>query len=128
MYAVLMTVHIVNCMLIILVVLLQAGRGAGFNVFGGGGDTLFASPSGSSFMTKLTAWLAGVFALTSLMLTLLQGKVGFHSVTNSAMPMPAPAPVAAPATPGQPEAPAKAEAPAKPAAPAAAKPAKAAKK
>ena len=36
MYYVLMTVHIAACLLMILVVLLQAGRGAGFNVFGGG--------------------------------------------------------------------------------------------
>lgn len=112
MYAVLMTVHLAACLLMILIVLLQAGRGAGFNVFGGGGDALFATPSGSGFMKKMTAWLAGTFAVTSLLLTLLQGRVGFNSVTNRAAPMPAPA--AAPAAPqAQPAAPA--PAPAQPA-------------
>ncbi len=103
MYSLLMGLHIVACLLMILIVLLQAGRGAGFNVFGGGGDTLFATPSGSSFLKKLTAWLAGTFAVTSLLLTLLQGRVGFHSVTNTAAAMPVPPPAAAPAAPAAPD-------------------------
>ncbi|TBR21789.1 preprotein translocase subunit SecG [bacterium] len=114
MYYVLMTVHITACLMMILVVLLQAGRGAGFNVFGGGGDSLFATPSGSSFMKKLTGWLAGTFAVTSLLLTLLQGRAGFNSVTSRvAAPAGAPAqagapaPMPAPAAPAQPAAPEK---------------------
>lgn len=100
MYIALMTLHVAACLLMILVVLLQAGRGAGFNVFGGGGDSLFATPSGSSFMKKLTGWLAGTFAVTSLLLTLLQGRTGFNSVTNRvAAPAAVPAPAAAPAAP-----------------------------
>jgi len=107
MYYVLMTVHIVACLLMILVVLLQAGRGAGFNVFGGGGDSLFATPSGSGFMKKLTGWLAGTFAVTSLLLTLLQGRAGFNSVTNRvAAPAAVPAPIGAPAVPATPTTPA----------------------
>ena len=107
MYYVLMTVHIAACLLMILVVLLQAGRGAGFNVFGGGGDSLFATPSGSSFMKKLTGWLAGTFAVTSLLLTLLQGRAGFNSVTNRvSAPAAVPAPSGAPAVPATPTTPA----------------------
>lgn len=101
MYYALMTVHVVACLLMILVVLLQAGRGAGFNVFGGGGDALFATPSGSGFMKKLTGWLAGTFAVTSLLLTLLQGRAGFNSVTNR-VAAPQPVPAQAPAVPAEP--------------------------
>jgi preprotein translocase subunit SecG len=115
MYYLLMTVHIGACLLMILVVLLQAGRGAGFNVFGGGGDSLFATPSGSSFMKKLTGYLAGTFAVTSLLLTLLQGRAGFNSVTNRvAAPAAAPAPVGGPAQLPAPTAPAAPAAPAVP--------------
>ncbi|MEK7744438.1 MAG: preprotein translocase subunit SecG, partial [Elusimicrobiota bacterium] len=40
MYELLMTVHILACLLLILFVLLQAGRGAGLAVFGGGGEAM----------------------------------------------------------------------------------------
>lgn len=107
MYHALISVHILACLMMILIVLLQAGRGAGFNVFGGGGESLFATPTGSSFLKKLTAWMAGTFAVTSLLLTLLQGREGFRSVTNAAaMPVPAAAP-AAPSAPMPPAEPAK---------------------
>lgn len=102
-----MGIHILACILMVFIVLLQAGRGAGFNVFGGGGDSLFATPTGSSFLKKLTAWMAGTFAVTSLLLTLLQGREGFRSVTNTvAAPAAAPAP-SAPMPPAEPAAPAK---------------------
>jgi preprotein translocase subunit SecG len=88
MYELLIAVHIFTCLLMILVVLLQAGRGAGLSVFGGGGEAVFASPSGSSFLKKFTAILAATFAMTSLMLTLLQGRVGNRSVTRTPVKVP----------------------------------------
>jgi len=96
-----MTVHIGACLFLILVVLLQAGRGAGLAVFGGGGDAVFASPSGSSFLKQLTAGVAVTFAVTSLMLTLLQSRSGLRSVTSRTPVMPAPV-SSAPAAPAQP--------------------------
>ena len=96
MYAFLLTVHVVACLFLILVVLLQAGRGAGLAVFGGGGDAMFASPSGSSFLKQATAFTAGTFAVTSLLLTLLSGRVGMGSVTGKRIDIPAP--VSAPAS------------------------------
>ncbi len=102
MYTFLLGLHIFTCASLILVVLLQAGRGAGFAVFGGGGDALFASPSGSSFLKQVTVVLASTFAVTSLMLTLLGARVGMHSVTKN---------VAAPPTPVSPSVPGKIPAP-----------------
>ena len=90
MYSVLLTIHIIACLMLIFVVLLQAGRGAGLAVFGSSGDTVFASPSGSSFLKQFTAILAGTFAVTSLMLTLLSSRVGLHSVTGRQLSIPAP--------------------------------------
>ena len=103
-YNLLMTIHVIACLLMILVVLLQAGRGAGLMVFGGGGDSLINTPSGSSFMKNFTAILAGTFAFTSLFLTLLSSRSGMSSVTSRVRPEPAP--IQAPAPQPAPKAPA----------------------
>lgn len=98
MYDFFMILHVAVCVLIILVVLMQAGRGAGLSVFGGGGgDAMFQTPSGTSFMRQLTGWLAVAFAGTSLLLTLIGGHSGMSSVTTS-YPT-APPPQQAPANP-----------------------------
>lgn len=108
MYTFLLTIHIIACFGMILFVLLQTGRGAGLSMFGGGGDSLINTPSGSSFMKKFTGGLAATFAFTSLFLTLLSDRTGMSSVTSKAPPMPAPipaeAPAAAPAAPSSPAA------------------------
>jgi len=96
-YALLKFIHIAACLLMIIVVLLQSGRGAGLAVFGGGGDSLINTPSGSDFMKKFTAVLAGTFAFTSLFLTLLSSRAGMSSVTSRVrLPAPPP-PIEAPA-------------------------------
>ena len=93
-YGFLKVVHVSSCALMIIVVLLQTGRGAGLSVFGGGGDSLINTPSGSDFMKKFTAGLAGTFAFTSLFLTLLSSRAGLTSVTSR---VPVPVPIQAPA-------------------------------
>jgi preprotein translocase subunit SecG len=116
MYHFLLFVHVVACLAMILVVLLQTGRGAGLQMFGGGGDSLITTPGGSSFMKKFTTGLAATFALTSLFLTLLQNRTGMSSVTSKVPDLPT-APIEAPAAPPT-AAPAAPAAPAVPAAPA----------
>ena len=95
MYTVLLVIHILACLFLILVVLLQAGRGAGLSVFGGGGESILSAPTTSSFMKKLTATCAVTFAFTSLLLTLISSKRGLSSVTQrvSLPPPPQTAPV-----------------------------------
>ncbi|MBI4062261.1 MAG: preprotein translocase subunit SecG [Elusimicrobia bacterium] len=97
MYHFLLTIHVIACFGMILFVLLQTGRGAGLSMFGGGGDSLINTPSGSSFMKKFTGGLAATFAFTSLFLTLLSDRTGMSSVTSRTPSMPAPIPAAAPA-------------------------------
>ena len=81
----------------IMIVLLQTGRGAGLQMFGGGGDSLITTPGGSSFMKKFTTGLAATFAFTSLFMTLLQNRTGMSSVTSRVIE--APAPLETPAVP-----------------------------
>ncbi len=84
MQTLILTIHIVVCALIILVVLVQAGKGGGITGMfgGGGGDALFSAPSGSSFMRKLTTGLAVTFFTTAILLTYLAARKGRQTVTQ----------------------------------------------
>jgi preprotein translocase subunit SecG len=60
--------HVLVCVFLILVVLLQAGKGGGMGIaFGGAGSqTVFGSSGAGNFLTRLTSITAAVFMLTSL--------------------------------------------------------------
>jgi preprotein translocase subunit SecG len=76
MYGFIVFFHIVICVGLILVVLFQAGKGAGLgNILGGGGgDQLFSAPSGSAFIRKLTTGMAVIFVLTTITLTIISSR------------------------------------------------------
>ncbi|MBM4322449.1 MAG: preprotein translocase subunit SecG [Deltaproteobacteria bacterium] len=62
--------HIVVCFALILIVLLQAGKGAEMGAaFGGSSQTLFGSAGAMGFLSKLTTVAAVIFMITSLLLT-----------------------------------------------------------
>jgi preprotein translocase subunit SecG len=63
-------VHVLVCAILIVLVLLQKGKGAEIGaVFGGASSaTLFGSRGAGSFLTKLTTWAAVVFMVTSFYL------------------------------------------------------------
>ncbi|MBN1365162.1 MAG: preprotein translocase subunit SecG [Syntrophaceae bacterium] len=70
MYTLLIFLHILVCFVLILVVLLQAGKGANMGAaFGGSSQTVFGSSGAGTFLGKMTAAVAVIFMLTSLMLT-----------------------------------------------------------
>ncbi|HEX3696995.1 MAG TPA: preprotein translocase subunit SecG [Polyangia bacterium] len=61
--------HVFVCLFLILVVLLQAGKGGGMGIaFGGGGgsQTVFGSSGAGNFLTRLTSVTAAIFLITSL--------------------------------------------------------------
>jgi preprotein translocase subunit SecG len=62
-------VHVIVCLFLIVVVLLQRGKGAEIGaVFGGSSATVFGSRGAGNFLTRLTTGAAVVFMLTSLSL------------------------------------------------------------
>jgi preprotein translocase subunit SecG len=63
-------IHILVCLFLILVVLLQAGKGGGMGIaFGGAGSqTVFGSSGAGNFLTRLTSITAAIFLMTSLSL------------------------------------------------------------
>jgi preprotein translocase subunit SecG len=64
-------IHVVVCLFLILVVLLQQGRGGGLAAMGGGGAQVFGGRGAGNFMTRLTAICAAIFMLTSVSLAYL---------------------------------------------------------
>ncbi len=66
---VLLVVHILACIGLIGVVLLQRSEGGALGIGGGGGGGLMSGRGAASVLTRTTMILAGVFFLTSLTLT-----------------------------------------------------------
>jgi preprotein translocase subunit SecG len=113
---VVIVIHIVVCLALVSIVLLQHGKGAGIGAaFGGSSQTVFGSTGAAPFLAKLTAVVAILFMLTSLTLTFL-GRQKEASVMDVKSKTATQEKVPAPASPAQPAAkPAPAPAPAKPA-------------
>ena len=77
-------VHIVVSIGLILVVLLQTGKGADMGaVFGGSSSTIFGSSGAGNFLSRLTTGMAIVFMITSLTLGYFAGKKPTASVFDS---------------------------------------------
>jgi preprotein translocase subunit SecG len=75
MRVILILLHVVVCIALILIVLLQRGKGASIGaVFGGSSQTVFGSAGASSFLRKITTIAAIVFMLTSLGLSAFFGR------------------------------------------------------
>jgi preprotein translocase subunit SecG len=66
----LVVLHVMACLVLILVVLLQRGKGSdvGAALGGGGSNTVFGSRGAGNFLTKLTTGSAVIFMVTSLSL------------------------------------------------------------
>jgi preprotein translocase subunit SecG len=91
-------IHIVVCFALILIVLLQAGKGAEMGAaFGGASQTIFGSSGAVGFLTKLTTIAAVIFMVTSLLLAFTSSRrassVMSGSATQSAPAQPQQAPV-----------------------------------
>jgi preprotein translocase subunit SecG len=113
--------HVVACLFLIAVVLLQQGKGQDLaSAFGGGGTQTAFGPRGSAtVLSRATTILAGLFMVTSLALSIVRpGQSGVLDQIPDAATSPTPAASAAPATttPAAPAAEAPAPTPATPAA------------
>jgi preprotein translocase subunit SecG len=75
-YYLVLTLHIVACLFLIAVVLLQQGKGQDLaSAFGGGGTQAAFGPRGSAtVLSRATTILAGLFMVTSLSLSVLRHR------------------------------------------------------
>jgi preprotein translocase subunit SecG len=94
-------VHVLVCLFLIGVVLLQQGRSADLaGAFGGqGSQTAFGPRAAANVLTRLTTWSAVIFMVTSIGLTVLYVRASgsTHSVLSGTKS----APVSAPAKSGK---------------------------
>ena len=87
---VLIFIHVVVCIALIMIVLLQTGKGADMGAaFGGGSSqTLFGSTGASTFLSKATTIAAIVFMVTSLALAYISThKAGSSLLTDAPVPV-----------------------------------------
>jgi len=67
------TIHVIVCLFLILVVLLQQGKGADLSVFGGGGtQAAFGARGATTMLHKLTVYGFVGFILTTIGIGLLK--------------------------------------------------------
>lgn len=93
-------VHIVVCLFLIIVVLLQSGQSGDIAAaFGGqGSQTAFGPRGAATVLTKATTWCAIIFMVTSITLSVLASRRGgpgsvlqnYKSPASSAPAKPAP--------------------------------------
>ncbi len=111
MESIVLTFHYIICFVLILMILLQAGKGADIGaVFGGASQTMFGSQGPATFLNKLTIGVALGFIVTSIWLAQISKTQSTGSVLDKA-------PITEQAAPTTP-----AELPLEPAAPAPAAP------
>jgi preprotein translocase subunit SecG len=84
-YYLIATLHVIVCVILVLVVLLQSGKGADLaGAFGGGAtQTAFGSRGPASFLSKMTTVAAIVFMLTSIGLSMIYTKTENKSVLET---------------------------------------------
>ncbi len=74
-YNFVIAIHIIVSMVLILVILMQAGRGSGVNeMFGGSSTQTIFGTSASNFLVKATAVSAVVFIITCMTLAIMSSK------------------------------------------------------
>ena len=80
-YHFVIAIHVITCILLVVAVLLQQGKGAEIGAVFGASDTIFGSSGPASFLHKFTAGLAALFMITSFSLTYMSA----HRTESSVM-------------------------------------------
>lgn len=90
----LIALHVIICVLLVITVLLQFGKGAEMGaIMGGGGgasQAVFSSSAKGNFMTKLTSILAIGFMVNSIVLTTMKSRAAKQSLFDNEAPVAAP--------------------------------------
>ena len=95
-----LVVHIILAVLMIVLILIQHGKGAdaGASFGGGGAATVFGADGSASFLTRATAVLTALFFVTSLTLAIFAKKQTTSAYSLSSAPVTTTAPVKTPET------------------------------
>jgi preprotein translocase subunit SecG len=72
-YGILLTLYIINCLLLILIILVQKGKSSiGIGTLGGHTQMLFGGSGGQDIFQKITWVLGAIFMIGSLLLSLMR--------------------------------------------------------
>ena len=82
MASILLTIHIIVAISLVISVLLQRSEG-GLGGLGGGMSNIMSSQSGSTFITKLTLYLATGFIITSISLAVVTSNSNKETIIES---------------------------------------------
>lgn len=82
MHTAIIILHVICTLFLILVILLQTGKGAamGSGFGAGSSQTMFGSSGAGNFLTKMTTGIATLFMLTSLTLAIMSSKEKSRSI------------------------------------------------
>ena len=107
---VLVPVYVIVCVFLVLVVLLQQGKGADVSAaFGASSSqTTFGARGATTLLEKITTWSFVAFSVLAVVISLMQArprssvlaKAKSAAPAKAAVPAPAPAPASVPASPG----------------------------
>ncbi len=88
MYGLLLTIFVIISILLIIIVLIQRGKGSDVGAaFGGGmGQSIFGAGGVDTIFTKITYWLGAIFLGLAILLTLLYPSKKGSIVENEAIP------------------------------------------
>lgn len=95
MITLILVLHIIVSICLILIVLLQVGKGASLSGLfggGGGGEAIFGGGGGDVFMKKLTVVFAILFICTSLTLTIISVRRPLSTIIYKEPAVPAAVP------------------------------------
>ena len=71
--SILTVIFAISCVLLIIIILLQADKGAGMGILGGAGQSTFGS-STADVITKITTFFVAVFLIGAMGLSALESK------------------------------------------------------
>lgn len=75
MHTLILSLHLIVCILLIILILLQSGKEGMGVIFGGGNSSVFGSSGAGGLLTKMTTFLAIIFIITAL---------SYNIITNTA--------------------------------------------
>ena len=84
MHTAIIVLHVICTLFLILVILLQTGKGAamGSGFGAGSSQTMFGSSGAGNFLTKMTTAIATLFMITSLTLATISSKEKTRSIMS----------------------------------------------
>lgn len=101
-------IYLISCLILVVVVLLQSGKGDAASAFGGGvGNTAFGPRGAATTLSKVTMGAAVAFMLFAFIFSLpgvLKGSSVAHGIVDKPAPAPAKTPTQPAVAPEQPKA------------------------